>query len=157
MVEIRKLQAGGDLGDLVALSKAFFREYEGHHEELFRLEALSDEEIVAYFSRFLDKDDHAAFIALRDGRVAGYITVCIQAQPGFWKVKRIGHISGLMVRKENRREGIGTRLLAEARAYFRDQPVRYYTVYTAVRNREALAFYAAHGLEPLHSNLVGKV
>jgi ribosomal protein S18 acetylase RimI-like enzyme len=62
-----------------------------------------------------------------------------------------------MVEKAVRREGIGTRLLERARRYFREQGVRYYTVYTAVRNEEAIAFYEARGMEPLHRHLMGEV
>jgi ribosomal protein S18 acetylase RimI-like enzyme len=157
MLSIRRLQRIDGFGDLVELSKAFFEEYEGHHEELFRIQALDDQEIVEYFSRFLEQDDRAAFIALRDGKVVGYITVCVQPQPGYWKVRRIGHISGLMVRKPDRREGIGSSLLDQAKAYFTEQQVKYYTVYTAVGNSGAIGFYKSRGMEPLHSHLVGTV
>ena len=73
------------------------------------------------------------------------------------KVRRIGHISGLMVQQEVRRQGIAGRLLEEAVAFFRDQGVRYYTVYTAVEKKEAIAFYERHGMEPLYTHLIGEV
>jgi ribosomal protein S18 acetylase RimI-like enzyme len=151
------LKKEDDLGDLIPPSRAFFAEYEGHHPDFFRLATLNDENIVAYFSGFLEKYDRAAFVALRDGRIVGYVAVKIRTQPVYWEVRRVGHISGLMVEKEARREGIGTRLLERARRYFREQGVRYYTVYTAVRNEEAIAFYEARGMEPLYRHLVGEV
>lgn len=157
MVDVRRLKKGDDLGDLGPLSRAFFAEYEAHHADLFRLDTLNDEDIVAYFSRFLEKDSRAAFVARRDGRILGYVTVKIQTQPAYWEVRRVGHISGLMVDREVRREGIGTRLLERARRYFREQGVTYYTVYTAVGNEGAIAFYRARGMEPLYSHLVGEV
>jgi ribosomal protein S18 acetylase RimI-like enzyme len=156
MVDVRRLQHD-DLGDLIPLSRAFFAEYAGYHPDFFRLARLNDEDIVAYFSGFLERDDRAAFVALRDGRIVGYIAVKIRTQPAYWEVRRAGHISGLMVEKEVRREGIGTRLLERVRGYFREQGVMYYTVYTAVRNEEAVAFYEARGMELLYRHLLGQV
>lgn len=156
MIEFQRLLGTEGLVDLVRLSRAFFLEYEEHHDELFRIDKLEDGKIIEYFSRFLSGDDQAVFVARREGEIVGYITVCIQAQPTYWRVRRIGHISGLMVQRTSRREGIGAGLLAQARAHFRDQGVKYYTVYTAVENREALSFYRGQGLEPLHTHLIGR-
>ena len=154
-MDVRRLQPGDDFRDLIVLSKAFFEEYQGHHGEFFGIETLHDQDVIAYFSCFLNKDDRVAFIALRDDHVIGYITLLVQSQPSYWKVKRIGHISGLMVGNGNRRQGIGTLLLEQARGYLREQGVKYYTVCTAVQNRQALEFYERRGLEALQSNLVG--
>ena len=33
---------------------------------------------------------------------------------------------------------------------------RYYTVFTAVENREGIAFYQYHGLIPLHTTMIGE-
>lgn len=156
-VVVRRLEQGEDLGELVALSRAFFVEYEAHHEAFFRLDELRDEEIVAYFSSFVGQEERAAFVALREGAVVGYVTVYVQAQPAYWRVKRVGHISGLMVAPGSRRRGIGRRLLAEARAFFREQGVRYYTVYTAAENRAALEFYTAGGMSPLYTHFLGEI
>lgn len=155
-VLVRRLQMADDLGALVALSRAFFAEYEAHDDEFFGIDLLQDEEIVAYFSSFVETQGRAAFVAVCEGRVVGYVTVYVQAQPAYWQVKRLGHISGLMVAPEERRQGIGGRLLEQARAYFREQGVHYYTVFTAVKNREALDFYAGQGMVPLYSHLVGE-
>mgnify|MGYP001036288281 CR=1 FL=1 len=154
MVDVRGLKKD-DPGDLILLSRAFFEEYEGYDVDFFRLDTLTDEEIVAYFLGFLEKDDHAAFVADREGRIVGCIAVNVQTQPAYWEIRRVGHISGLMVEQEVRREGIGTQLFERARRYFQEQGVRYYTVYTAVRNEGAIAFYEARGMEPLYSHLVG--
>jgi ribosomal protein S18 acetylase RimI-like enzyme len=153
-VQIRRLEDAEVPGGLLELSRAFFQEYEGHHE-VFSLGELGDEDIISYFSRFVAGEDHAAYIAVRGGDIVGYITVRIQDQPGYWKTRRLGHISGLMVRRDRRREGIGTRLLEEARAFFRTQAVKHYTVYTAVGNQAGAEFYRRHGRETLHTHVIG--
>jgi ribosomal protein S18 acetylase RimI-like enzyme len=157
VLRVRRLQKENDLQDLVALSRAFFAGYEDHHADFFRIDGLTDEEIVDYFSRFLERDDRAAFVAHWGNRIVGYVTVTVQRQPAYWRVRRVGHVSGLMVDKGHRRQGIGSQLLAQARAYLRGQGVQYYTLYTAVGNEGALAFYESQGMEPLYSHLLGEV
>ena len=117
---VRRLHERDGLDDLVLLSKAFFREYEGCHRRFFELDHLNDKDIRAYFASFVGNDDRAAFVATKDRQIVGYITVYVQSQPSYWKVKRVGHVSGLMVEEEHRRSGIATRLLAEADAETRD-------------------------------------
>jgi ribosomal protein S18 acetylase RimI-like enzyme len=155
-VLVRRLQKEDDTQELVVLSRAFFAEYEVHHEAFFRIDSLSDEGIVGYFSSFLEREDRTAFVAFQQGRIVGYVTVLVQTQAPFWQVKRVGHISGLMVRQDARRSGIGGQLLAAARSFFREQRVRYYTVDTAAANQAAIGFYQRQGLAPLHTHFLGE-
>jgi ribosomal protein S18 acetylase RimI-like enzyme len=104
-----------------------------------------------------ERDDRAAFIALENDRVVGYITIYVEARPAYWKVKRVGHISGLMVRKEDRRIGIGNQLLDRARVYFSDLGVQCYSVYTAVENKAAIRFYEGQGMALLYGHLLGEI
>ena len=157
MISIHRLQAADDLRDLVALSRAFFQEYEAHDEVFFALDVLDEGAIADYFSSFVGQEDRAAFVALREGRAVGYVTVYVQVQSPNWKVRRVGHISGLMVRPEERRQGIGGQLMDRARAYLGERGVRYYTLYTVVGNRGALAFYEAQGMAPLYTHLLGEI
>jgi ribosomal protein S18 acetylase RimI-like enzyme len=157
MIEIRRLREDDGLEDLISLSREFFEEYESHHQDFFKIDSLSEGDIVDYFSRSMDSEDGEAFIALAGGRIVGYITVYVRTQPGFWKIKKVGGISGLMVQQAYRRRGIAGQLLARARAFFQERGVRYFTVYTAVANRSALAFYEQSGLLPLYTTMMGEI
>jgi len=157
METIRQLKPGDDLTELIALSREFFTEYEAHHETLFDIGDLEDDQITSYFSRTIDSDGDATFIALVDRRMVGYTTIHIRPQAAFYKIKEVGAISGLMVGRHYRRLGIATRLLARAKSFFEARGVKYFTVYTAVANRSALDFYQANGLVPLHTTLVGEI
>ena len=145
------------LNDLISLSREFFEEYESHHENFFKIDRLSDSDIVDYFSQWIDDEDGETFIALTGGRIVGYITVYVRTQPIYWKIKKVGDISGLMVQKAYRRRGIAGHLLAKARAFFEKKAVRYFTVYTAIGNRGALEFYERSGLLPLYTTMMGVV
>ncbi len=157
MTEIRSLRKDDKLNDLISLSREFFEEYESHHENFFKIDRLSDSDIVDYFSQWIDDEDGETFIALTGGRIVGYITVYVRTQPGYWKIKKVGDISGLMVQKAYRRRGIAGQLLAKARAFFEKKAVRYFTVYTAIGNRGALEFYERSGLLPLYTTMMGVV
>lgn len=156
MVAIQRLQPQDDFSDLIALSRAFFAEYQVHHEDFFKIDGLRDSDIVDYFSRSLDTDDGATFVAVLDGRMVGYITIFVRRQPSFYRIKQLGTISGLMVHTDHRRQGIASRLLAAATAFFRQQGIYYFTVYTAATNQGAVRFYERNGLTSLYVTLLGE-
>ena len=157
MIEIRSLKKDDKLDDLIVLSREFFGEYESHHQDFFAIDDLRDGDIIAYFSRWMDDDDGETFIALAEGRIVGYITIYVHAQPNFYKIKKVGAISGLMVQKAYRQRGIAGQLLAQARAFFEKKGVTYFTVYTAVENRAAITFYERSGLSPLYTTMMGEI
>jgi len=134
---IRKPRKGDDLRDLAALSRQSFRDYQAHHRELFAISTLRDSDIARYFSRFTNTDDSAAFVALAGNRMVGYVTVSIKSQPAFYRVRKVGAVSGLMVDKGHRRRGVAGRLLAEAKAFLLKRGIKYATVYTATANEAA--------------------
>jgi len=157
MIEIRPLRKVDDFGDLIELSRLFFSEYEPHHPVFFKIDQLKDEAVVSYFSSFCDQESQKAFIARDRSRIVGYITVYIKDQADYWQVKRLGEISGFMVQKEYRHQGIATRLLAAAKLFFKQKGLRYYAVYTATANHGALEFYRKNGLLPLYTTMLGEI
>lgn len=152
---IRQLVSSVDFDELIQLSRDFFQEYESNNKDFFALDALSEDNITEYFSSFVNSDTKKAFLAYSEGHVIGYITVYIKEQPTYWSVKKVGDISGLMVHKDYRNKGLGSRLLSEAKAFFGDMGVRYYTVYTSVNNSNAINLYRKCGMMSLNTTLLG--
>lgn len=156
-MEIRALNKTDDLNTLVRLSKDFFFEYESNHPYFFKIHKIEDEDIVGYFARFVDDEDRKAFVAVEGGVIIGYITVLIQEQARYWKIKRMGHISGLMVHPDNRRKGIGQKLLQSAVEYFKAKGIKQYTLFTSVNNKNGIEFYEKCGLERLYTTMLGEI
>jgi len=69
---IRRFKHNEDLSDLVVLSKAFFKEYEEHHEELFKVGRLRKSDIIAFFNLPDYRGSKGAtFVAVDKGRIVG--------------------------------------------------------------------------------------
>jgi ribosomal protein S18 acetylase RimI-like enzyme len=156
MTEIRELNNDDDFSDLIILSREFFQEYKSHHKEFFKIGQLKDDDIISYFSSFCGGDSRKAFIAVEGKRTVAYVTVYVKEQAGYWQIKKVGEISGLMVQKDYRHTGIAKRLLASARHFFEAEALKYFTVYTAVENLAAIDFYRKNGLVPLYTTLIGE-
>jgi ribosomal protein S18 acetylase RimI-like enzyme len=156
-VSIRELREEDDLDAVLSLCKAFFDESEAHHEEFFATDGLRDDHLSGRFLNSITSDSTSTIIALVDNTIVGYASIAVRDQPDFYMVKRVGAISGLMVKTAFRRQGIATRLLAEAKHWFRQKGVKYFTVYTAVGNVAAVEFYRRNGMQPLHTTLIGEI
>ena len=156
MTDIRVLRKDDDLTDLVALSRDFFAEYEDHHADFFDIDELTDSDIADFFSHSVAAGNSRTFVAVEAGRMIGYITVAVRVQAPFYKVKRVGAVSGLMVHKDHRRRGIASELLGRANRFFADEGVSYFTVYTALRNSAAIRLYERNGMVPLLSTMLGR-
>ncbi|HSB66627.1 MAG TPA: GNAT family N-acetyltransferase [Anaerolineales bacterium] len=155
MIIIRQLEKTDDYDDLIILSREFFREYEAHHKDFFKIDHLHDQDIYQYFLSFCGVETRKAFIAVDGDRIVGYITAYVKNQADYWHCKQIGEISGLMVADVFRKRGVAKRLLDEAVQFFSLQGLVYYTVYTAVANQAGLDFYHKNGLVPLYTTLLG--
>jgi ribosomal protein S18 acetylase RimI-like enzyme len=156
MIEIRALNQNEDFTDLVTLSRHFFEEYESHHADFFKIDNLRDEDVIHYLAAFCGHASRKAYIAVDGKRIVGYITAYVKDQADYWRYKRVGEVSGLMVQKEYRHQGIARRLLAKAKAFFLSKDLKYYTVYTTVANQAGLDFYQKNGLTPLYTTLLGE-
>jgi ribosomal protein S18 acetylase RimI-like enzyme len=116
-----------------------------------------EENIIGYFTNLQYNETGDVIIALDGDRIVGYISIYVKTQSYYWKVKKVGVISGLMVHPKFRRRGIARKLLSKAEKYFGRKSVKYYTVYTTVNNQNAITFYENNGLKPLHTTLIGEI
>ena len=98
--------------------------------------AYSPSELAAYLSL----PGAAAWVAEEVGEMAGFILVR--------RVGRArGHVVTLDVQENRRRRGLGSRLLAEAEDWLREQGARHVWLETAVTNEAAVAFWRHAGFE----------
>jgi len=152
---IKELDSNDNFIELLELSREFFYEYENYHE-LFKIDVINDLDIRNYFNSFIGNDRKIAYIALNGKKIIGYITLYCIDQPNYWTVKKIGDISGLMVNKDFRQNGIGKKLVMKAIEYFKQKNIDFYTVLTSINNTKGIFLYEKCGLKPLQTVLYGK-
>ncbi len=157
MIEVRRLRADDRLDEVLHLCRAFFAEYESHHPVFFRTDNLTDDDIGGRFVASLDSDTDATIIALDDGDIVGYSLITIREQPRFYRVKKVGAMSGLMVAPSHRRRGLATRLIEESKRWFRARDIKFFTLYTAAANRDAMQLYERCGMTVLHTAFLGEL
>jgi len=145
------------LDDLFQLSNEFFTEYSNNNQELFQIDNILKEDIQQYFLSFLASKERKAFIALSGEKIIGYITCYIKEQPSFFKIKTLGDISGFMVTKEFRNNGIGKKLYNLAIEYFKEHGIKYFTLFTSVNNKIGIEFYKNHKLKELYTTFLGNI
>jgi len=156
IILIKELDSNDNLMELLDLSKDFFYEYENNHE-LFKIDVINELDIRNYFNNFIGNDRKIAYIAINEKKIVGYITLYYKDQPSYWTVKEIGEISGLMVNKNFRQNGIAGMLIIKAIEYFKQKGIEYYTVFTSVNNTKGISLYEKYGLKPLQTVLFGKI
>jgi ribosomal protein S18 acetylase RimI-like enzyme len=156
-VSIKELDTNDNFSDLLELSKDFFYEYENNNNKFFEVDTIDEIDIKMYFQKFIGNEKAKAFIAIINEKIIGYITVYIKDQPNYWKLKKVGDISGLMVNKNFRQNGIGTKLVMKGIEYFKQKKIKYYTLFTSVNNTAAITLYKKCGLKPLQTILYGEI
>jgi len=62
-----------------------------------------------------------------------------------------------MVDKSYGQKGVANQLLAKCKAFFKENNVTDYTVYTSINNKNAIEFYNQIGMTPLCITLRGKI
>jgi ribosomal protein S18 acetylase RimI-like enzyme len=157
MIKIKALTKADNLGDLINLSRQFFAEYQSHDVDFFDIENLHDEHIIAFFEKTIQNNNGSTFIAVSDEKIIGYITVFIQFQAPFYRIKSFGSISGLMVLKEYRNKGIARQLFKKAVEYFEAKQVKHYKLFTSVNNANAIKLYESIGMKPFQAIMIGRI
>jgi len=124
-IEIREIQVE-DAPDIAALSAAEFG-YRG-----------TDDETALLIRDISSKGHYKMFAALSDGKVIGWIQ-CMETyrlEAGVYS-----EITGLVVKKEYRREGAGGKLIEYVRHLYKDDKVPKLTVRCNTKRRGAHKFY----------------
>lgn len=146
------------LNDIYILSNDFFYEYEKYNPVIFKVGKITESTIKSYFDGFIKKNDRKGYCAYtQDKKIIGYITCYIKDQSYVFDIKKIGEISGFMVDKKFRKNGIGKDLFNQAVQYFKEQGVEHFTLNTSNNNKNAIQFYKSNGMQELSTIYMGRV
>jgi ribosomal protein S18 acetylase RimI-like enzyme len=142
-------------------ARALWREADEQHVALapayFRSTARVDRE----WRELLTEADTAVFVATGEAPagVAGFATVRLYdtpPDPAMVPLRR-GHVETLVVGRAHRRQGVGSRLMAEVTSWARRQGAAELVLTVWAGNAEAEAFYARLGYDVLSRVLRSKL
>ncbi len=149
MIKIRYLTKKDELDDLIHLSKEFFKEYDQHHPDFFKISKIDDNDVKSYFKKTLGRVAEKTVVALDGDKIVAYITFSIKERLPLYQLKRVGHISGLMVDKKYRRLGIAKKLLDFSKDWFKRKGIKYSYLETSSQNHGAIKFYSKNNFQNL--------
>ena len=129
----------GDAAALVALAEAVGSEPEGWLISESRWRSVADER--RYLKAVRNHPDAAVFLADRDGKIVGRLSISRDPHPASRHVADLG----LMVAASARREGVGTALLEQAVTWAQATGVRKLELHVFPYNEPAIRLYEQFG------------
>jgi len=99
----------------------------------------------------------AVFVAKDGGHVVGYCLTNIKQNIPVFKIKRLGFLSDLYVKKSHRKMGFGKALQEQALRWFRKKGVRHITLLVDAKNTNAVLAYKKWGFEDLYIEMRKKI
>lgn len=97
----------------------------------------------------IERHDSFVLVAERKQALVGFVTGWVAYNPPIYENRVVGLISELMVDRSARHQGVGSSLVAAARAWFAARELDEFQLSTAIRNAGARAFWRAQGGKPL--------
>jgi len=129
----------GDAAALVELAEAVGSESEGWLISESRWRSVGDER--RYLKAVRNHPDAAVFVAERDGKIVGRLSISRDPHPASRHVADLG----LMVAVSARRQGVGTALLDQAVAWALPTGVRKLELHVFPHNEPAIRLYERFG------------
>jgi putative acetyltransferase len=140
VISVRKAEQG-DAAELVSLAQAVGSEEGRWILSIDSWRSISDER--RYVKSVFRHPDAAVFVAEEDGRILGRMSLSRDPHPASRHVADLG----LMVAEDQRRRGIGTRLLEAALEWARLAGVTKLELHVFPWNEPALRLYESFGFE----------
>jgi ribosomal protein S18 acetylase RimI-like enzyme len=135
-----------DVRSIVALWKEFM-DFHAACDKTFQRAEEGHVHFESLVQKRIELPTEHVLVADYESKVVGYCVCELSERNEVYQDRRHGVIQALAVTANCRRTGIGSKLLAGARAWFRAKGVRRLEVPLASRNDMAKAFWHKHGFE----------
>ncbi len=101
----------------------------------------------------LDNESFHLILAEKKGEILGYCLAAIESQPPIFTIERYAHILDLAIRPHCRRQGIGTALFGEMKAWIRKQGVQHIRLQIIPSNPMSSSFWPDQGFREFNRTL----
>jgi len=136
-----------DVPSIVGLWKELM-DFHRERDLLFSRSATGDEGFVDFITGHILSETSCVFVAAAGTDIVGYCLAFVEKYPPVLEIKEYGLVQDLAVTKIYRRNGIGKRLLKEARNWFYEKGIRRIEARVAKTNKISTEFWAKMGFEP---------
>ena len=143
VMDIRKASRR-DLPAVTELWKAFM-DFHGRHDDHFTRSKRGHLKFRDFVAAKISDRSSLVLVARADSETVGYLVASIRRYPPVLTEKKFGGIFDLMVAPSHRRRGVGRRLVAEAKKWFRRKGVSRVELSVAVRNPLSTKFWTRMG------------
>ncbi len=137
-----------DLKALVELSVQLMLEHERKFPTFEKLAKDFRAQQMKYFKNVISKRIGAFFVAIENGEIIGMILGKEEKDPPIFAETRIGQIVAFYVLPEYRGKGVGHKLFAELKKWFRKRKLKKMDVGFYPVNRRAKELYKELGFRP---------
>ena len=114
-------------------------------DERFSLCDNSDSRFRAYLDSILNRDDRRVRVALKAGKVLGFLICSVVPNSPIYRTRWIGYINDLWVTHSARRLGVGSALVKDAVSWLKRHGAESIEVYVAHANKAGYQFWRAMG------------
>jgi GNAT superfamily N-acetyltransferase len=138
------------VADLPALVE-LWAEYAEHHrrkDPVFEVTPNARASWSSWVRKLLRSRKTRVWVAEISGRLVGFCSAQVSVRPPVMKHRRYGAIFAFAVTGNARRKGIGRRLFAACRSWFRRQGIRRVELRVVPRNPHAAGFWRRMGFRP---------
>ena len=138
-----------DLDQLVELSHQLYMDQMNRCQVEFILRKNFKRIQKREFSKRLKDPKKVFFVADEDGEIVGFISGNLEEDPPIFMYRKKGHIGEFYVKEEFRGRGIGKKLFAEMKKWFRKKKVKTVRLYVVKCNIGAKKMYKSLGFKPV--------
>lgn len=107
----------------------------------FALSEDSDQAFLSYLGTARSRDDYRVRVAARGSGLVGFVIACVLPNSPVYRTRFIGYINDICVAPNERNQGVGRRLVNDARAWLRGAGAASLEVYVSTMNPNAQRFW----------------
>lgn len=135
--------------DLTALSFLWYELAQMHDEMMKGYDIVDNprKKWVELMKKNMEEGYFKTFIAEEDEGVLGFVSVSLRRRAPIFKVRDIGTIMDVIVRKDRRNEGIGSELVDRAEKWIKEKGIDMAVLTVAPENYKGVRFWDKRGYE----------
>jgi len=134
-----------DLEDLMHYHSKFDSKY-------YKLDKNAEKEVKKFFIKSLKSRKIQFFVAVSGDEILGYSVAVIEKRHALFKIKEMGSLSAVVMKKKYQKKGIGTALIKETLLWLKK--MKMVRLVVDVKNKYVMKLYENMGFEGRHLLMV---